>query len=222
MDLADAYRSIRGRLVDLAADLTEEESTLTVLATPAWDVRDTFAHLVGAIDDVLTGTLEGYGTEAWTAAHVTSRTGDTLKTICAEWSRRAPDFEQLLDSTANTYAPLIAGTWTHEQDIRGSLGLKGVGDTGGMELTLDLVDDIGGRIDSAGEGALRIRAGGRVWTLGSSEVAATLDTSPYVLARLVYGRRSAAQIAALDWEGDPTPYLALIGRYDLAQTEIDD
>ena len=222
MDLVNAYGSIRERLIDLAGDLTDAEVGRTVLPTPAWDVRDTYAHLVGAIDDLLTGNLEGYGTDAWTAAQVTKRAEDSLETICSEWTALAPAFESFLADTGLQYAALVAGSWTHEQDIRGSLGLNGIGDTGGMEATLEQVDDMGRRIDSEGLGGLRVQADGRIWTLGTSEIGATLTTSSYVLARLVYGRRSPGQVAAMDWEGDPTPYLGVIGKYGLAAVDIAD
>ena len=150
MDLVAAYRSIYDRLVDLATDLTAENIATTVIPTPDWSVKDTYSHLVGAIDDMITGTLDGYGTDAWTAVHVESRATHSLEEVCQEWSQRVSVFEALLESTGQKHVGLVAGSWTHEQDIRGSLGLKGVGDTGGMHATLELLDRLGPHIDKAG------------------------------------------------------------------------
>ena len=112
--------------------------------------------------------------------------------------------------------------WTHEQDIRGSLGLKGVGDTGGMHATLELLDRLGPHIDEAGLPGLRIVTSDQTWTLGSQAVGATLATTGYMAARLVFGRRSPEQVLALDWDGDPAPFLPVIGAYGLAATDIID
>lgn len=222
MDLASGYRSIRERLMDLATDLTEDEIATTVLPTPDWTIKDTYAHLVGAIVDVLSGNLEGYGSETWTAAHVTARSDASLEAICHEWSSAGPDFERLLDETGMQHVGLVAGSWTHEQDIRGSLGLRGIGATVGMEATLDQVDRIGRRIDDLDLPGLRLVTENRTWALGSTEPAATLTVSDYVLARLVYGRRSPGQVLALDWDGDAGPYLAVLGNYGLASRDIHD
>lgn len=222
MDLASGYRSIRERLTDLAMDLTDDEVATTVLPTPAWTVKDTYAHLVGAIVDVLAGNLDGYGSDAWTAAQVTARSDASLESLCHEWAAAAPDFEQLLADTGMEHVGLVAGSWTHEQDIRGSLGLRGVGDTIGMEATLEQVDRIGRRIDELELPGLRVITATRTWVLGSTEPAATLTVTDYLLARLVYGRRSPGQVLALDWDGEAGPYLAVIGNYGLAARDIHD
>ena len=222
MDLVNAYRSTHGRLIDLESDLTADESSTTVTPTPAWSVKDAYAHLVGAIDDILTGNLDGYGTNAWTAVHVTDRQSDSLGAICREWCKRAPEFEKLLASTGDQYLGLVAGSWTHEQDIRGSIGLRGIRATGGMHATLEQVDEIGARIDATGIGALRVVTEGSTWVLGVDPVGATLSTSEYEMARLVYGRRSIAQVRDMSWDGDPGPYLSVIGKYGLADSEITD
>ena len=60
MDLVAAYRAIYERLIMLSSDLTDDEAATTVLPTPAWSVKDTIAHMVGAIDDVMAGNLEGF------------------------------------------------------------------------------------------------------------------------------------------------------------------
>jgi len=36
-----------------------------------------------------------------------------------------------------------------------------------------------------------------------------LEADTFTVSRALTGRRSTAQIAALPWEGDPTPYLAV-------------
>jgi len=49
--------------------------------------------------------------------------------------------------------------------------------------------------------------------VGEGALGATLTASRWELLRVVAGRRSRAQIAVLDWIGDPEPYLALLPAY---------
>jgi hypothetical protein len=48
---------------------------------------------------------------------------------------------------------------------------------------------------------------------GQSDPAVTLTGDRYELLRALSGRRSRPQIEAMDWEGDPEPYLGLVPAY---------
>jgi hypothetical protein len=61
--------------------------------------------------------------------------------------------------------------------------------------------------------ALRVRYAGKERVTGEGEPAATWSGERFELFRALAGRRSNAQIAAMEWEGDPTPYLDLISMY---------
>jgi hypothetical protein len=55
---------------------------------------------------------------------------------------------------------------------------------------------------------LLVKAGeGGEWIVGEGEPAARLEGAPFDLFRALTGRRSAAQIRALRWTGDPDTYL---------------
>ena len=45
------------------------------------------------------------------------------------------------------------------------------------------------------------------WLLGQGEPQIILNGSDYDLARALLGRRSRAQVQAMDWTGDPAPIL---------------
>ena len=49
---------------------------------------------------------------------------------------------------------------------------------------------------------------------------ATLRIAPYELARVVLGRRSRAQMAAYDWEGDSAPYVAMLPVFTPPENDI--
>ncbi len=207
MSLSTPYIRIHQRLVDLANDLTEAEVATTVPASPAWSVKDVYAHLAGAATDIVNGNTEGVGSDEWTAAQVDPRRQMTLAEVCEEWSEIAPSFVDIVDASGDRLLALVAGNWTHEQDIRGAVALKGLTSGDGLEVVLSRVDEAADRIKAAGAPALQIITPVRHWILGPGEPAATLSTTGFELARIVSSRRSAGQIAGLDWEGDPAPYI---------------
>lgn len=53
MQLAEVYATSRGRMMALAADLTDEQIALPVPATPLWTVGDVYRHVAGPPADVL-------------------------------------------------------------------------------------------------------------------------------------------------------------------------
>ena len=207
MSLSTPYIRIQQRLVDLANDLTETEVAAIVPASPAWSVKDVYAHLAGAATDIVNGNTEGVGSDEWTAAQVDPRRQMTLAAVCEEWSEITPSFVEMVDASGDQLLALVAGNWTHEQDIRGAVGLRGLTSGDGLEVVLRRVDEAADRIKAAGAPALQIITPDRQWTLGPGEAAATLTTTGYELARVISSRRSAGQIAGLDWEGEPTAYI---------------
>jgi hypothetical protein len=56
---------------------------------------------------------------------------------------------------------------------------------------------------------LRLRAGVDEWVVGHGDPDVTVTTEPYELARFICFRRTADQVRAYRWEGDPEPYIAL-------------
>lgn len=54
----------------------------------------------------------------------------------------------------------------------------------------------------------------RELVLGDGEPVATLRGEPFELLRAMSGRRSADRVRALDWEGEPGPFLDLLSAYD--------
>jgi len=57
-------------------------------------------------------------------------------------------------------------------------------------------------------GPLRIEADDASWSLGGDGAPkAALSTTKRELIRAIAGRRSRTQVAAMKWDGDPTPFL---------------
>ena len=53
----------------------------------------------------------------------------------------------------------------------------------------------------------------RTVTLGAGDPGATVRASRFEVLRAMGGRRSADQVLAYGWDGDPTPYVALMSSY---------
>jgi hypothetical protein len=69
------------------------------------------------------------------------------------------------------------------------------------------------RLRHCGLPALRLADGHREWVVGYGDAGAAVTTTCYELFRMISGRRSARQINAYRWTGDPTPYLPVISPY---------
>lgn len=216
MTPSQTYSAVRTRLLDLASTLDEAAQSTAVPALPGWSVRDAYAHLTGICTDVLTGRLTTLAGPEWTAGQVADRAELPFADVCAEWAKAGPNLDAFLAAPGVERGLLmVQDIWQHEQDIRGALGLAADRDVETCTwmatftlryLTHKWPEDLP---------AVRVITGPIDHTLGKGEVAATLRTEPYELARLTLGRRSRAQILALDWEGDPSAMLGSLHSFTM-------
>jgi uncharacterized protein (TIGR03083 family) len=234
MDAAEVYTQSRARMIELAertpADCFEEK----VPATPDWTARDLFSHAVGVAADVAAGQVEGAGTNEWTARQVEERKDKSVAELVDEWRATAEAFDPMVKQAPPGLAGALASdVLHHELDLRGALGPDASGVSGeqldgavdfGVNLMAGFLDR---RIKKAELPGLRVRAANQEWTLGSAsdsgsgEPAATLTTTPIEFFRVLAGRRSEAQVRAMDWDGDPTPYLPVLSAFGpLAATDV--
>jgi uncharacterized protein (TIGR03083 family) len=206
------YGACRERVGELVRGLGAEELARMVPATPAWSVHDVVAHLVGIAVDVNAGKLDGLGSDPWTAAQVDARKDASVDEMLDEWTAAAPQFEAGITALGGLLAAgAVADIWNHEQDIRGALGVEGGRDPEAEKLAIAAYAELrSGTLAAFGVAPLRLRGGVDEWTVGEGEPAATVTTEPYELARLVCFRRTADEIRAYRWEGDPEPYVTAL------------
>jgi hypothetical protein len=76
------------------------------------------------------------------------------------------------------------------------------------------------RLRALGLPALTLRYDGKERTVGEGPSAAALTADRWELVRVLAGRRSRAQIERLEWDGDATPYLALLPTYGERTTDL--
>ncbi|XKK39195.1 maleylpyruvate isomerase family mycothiol-dependent enzyme [Nocardiopsis sp. ARC36] len=201
MDSARIYETCQNRLLDLAATLDGEQLGTVVPACPDWTVRQVYAHLAGLCADVVHGDVTPPAGDEVTARQVADREGHGLEAVLAEWARTAPALLELLTARRRRRHSLPAlDVWHHENDVRGALGLPAQTEDADQLADFPLGGLAGGW--SAQLPPVRVVATdtGQEWALGEG-AALTLRGTAFELARAVTGRRSVAQILAMDWSG---------------------
>lgn len=224
MTTAELYRAVRLKMLELAAGLSREQSERPVPALPGWTVKDAYAHLTGLCADVLEGCMDGAGSAAWTARQVTARSSDDLAAVSAEWVKRGPALDDWLAQAGDHGTIFVAfDVWTHHQDVRSAVGLRGERDLDQIDYlaakALSAFDD---RFRGAGAPALRVITDRVEQNLGDGPPGATLRTSDYELMRILFGRRSVTQITSAPWEGDPTRYVDQLHLFEAPAVDLVD
>lgn len=209
-DLGALYRACRERITDTVLSADPSEWNLTVPATPEWTIHDVIAHLRGVVGDAIAGNMEGAPGDVWTAAQIARGANDDTQVLLEDWATEAPVFEGVLTASGGEgmVSSAVFDVHTHELDILGALRRPlTVPDAAGSWMTARLATGLVEVAAAAGLPALRVvtREGDDI---GAADAVAVLTTTRVDLIRARFGRRSRAQVAALDWGGaDPTPYL---------------
>lgn len=201
-----AYAGVRARMTDLLAGVAPGAFRSLVPACPDWTVHDLMAHVGGVMDDILTGNIEGAGTDAWTAAQVDARRDVATGDLVSAWNERAAQVEALLDAIGPPGRQVVFDAVTHEHDLRGALRAAGARDSDGIAIGLSFLGPaIAGAAAAAGVPTFVVATSdGQSWMAGpdGTEVVAALTAAPFDLLRAATGRRSTAQIRAMAWEGN--------------------
>lgn len=214
-EYAKAHSEGRREVGALLRGLDDAQLKVMTLGCPDWDVRSLVGHLVGVAADMTTGNFPTGDVQEWIQAAVDARSDLPLEGLLDEWEEIGPGIDTWVTNMPPMMSDLLIGDLvTHEQDIRGALGLPG----GREGITYDLalegyLNALGSRIGGAGLPALRVVHDGTERVLGDGEVGATVTASTFEILRSIGGRRTAVQIAALAWDGDPAPYAAIFSNY---------
>ena len=208
------YRQSQEAILEL---VTEENKLLPVPATPGWDLRDVVAHLTGALIDLITGNTRHAPSPAWTAGHVERFSQRDLFEIAFLW-RDAIQWEsaELFERLGVRFLPDIV---THEFDVRGALGNTEDRDEERVHVAFaGLAAFVDRAWRESGIPAVELVTGQDRIVIGDGDPRATARGTAFELSRVLTGRRSPAQVRALDWSADPSPWLehlsALGGRDD--------
>lgn len=196
-DVGDLYRSARLRTTALLEGLDPGQWDLPVPACPGWRVRDVVGHLVGSIEDAVAGRISGVPGPELTAEEVERHALDDPVQLLHLWARMAPGFEDKL--TEGGIWPGFFDVLSHEHDVHGALGTRGAHDTEEVALAAKLL------VRGADLGRpFQVDIGGSVLSSAvSGEDPLVLRADAFEVFRLRLGRRSRAQVLAMDWSADP-------------------
>ncbi len=206
------YLEVVGRVAGLARS-NPEALDRPVPACPEWTAGQVVAHLTGVAEDWVGGHLDHYGSDEWAGAQVARWENRPLDETLAAWTAAAGRFARLgpspLPGTPAMWA--FGDAVVHEADLRPVLapGTRVPGEAVSLGLKAAIAR-WRGELAAAGVPPLDIVAtDARTWRAGDPETpaAATVTSTGHELFRALFGRRSRAQVAAWDWDGDPAVYL---------------
>lgn len=204
---------------DTVTSLITEENQFTIIpACPDWTLRDILGHFVGEFEDLRDGNTAELGQSQWTAAQVARHASSDLAAVKQTWD----ELIAAAGERAREYgAFVLPDIVTHEFDVRGALGNTDNRDTPALIAAAQFFCPIVGRgFAAANVPALRLNFGDKSLVLGEGEPAGELRISPFETNRVVTGRRSLAQIRALDWSTDPSPWIEHISFMPPRSTDL--
>lgn len=198
--IARQYQQTRERIVELLAD-PAVDWTVPVAACPGWSVRDVLAHVAAVAEDCADGTFTGPPTDAETAAQIARFVDHDLEELFSAWTVAAEGLDLMADTTG--VAPPLADVTCHEHDVRAALGRPGARDSDAVwQSSHQLLTILRTPVP------LRVVVEDADYRSGPDdgrEIA--LRTTRFEVLRWRTGRRSRAQLEAMDWSEDPTPVL---------------
>lgn len=219
MPEAEIYRRSREAVSSLFGGLDDESLALTVPETPAWRVRDVLGHLVGGLEDHLSGNDEGAPGPEWTAAHVARLSDRSVTELLARWSELGPRIEERIDGEPRAWTFVVHDVWCHEHDVRSTVGAPRRDDDEALRFSAGAVWALRRRCEGAGLPVPEVVAGDEV-VLGGSGGPTVRFPDLHEVGRALFGRRSESQVRGYDWSGDPTPYVPLISFFDLPSSDL--
>ena len=161
---------------------------------------------------------DGVATPAWTSAQVEARRDRSVTDLLEEWH----GLRAAIDGVCRSgQAPALGmDIVTHEQDIAGALGMPAALDATSVDFAVNgFARRVVKVVGEAGLPPIELTDGAG-WSVGEPG-GVTFIASKHDLIRAMAGRRSARQVTAMDWLGDPTPYLDLLSPFGpLGDTDI--
>jgi uncharacterized protein (TIGR03083 family) len=205
MDKAGAYRRAYERILDVVDDSVAD---VDVPATPGWTVKDVIAHLAGFLSAYRQGGHDAFG-PGWGDEQVEIRRDKSLQQVLHEWSDLVEEPGDLFESGFSAVA--VSDILAHEQDIRSALDRPGGRDDENIVPSAEMAIAWVERAASKAElPPLRIVTEDFDRQIGDGEPATTLRASTFDLYRTLHGRRTVDQVRAMDWDGDPEPWLEVL------------
>jgi uncharacterized protein (TIGR03083 family) len=205
------YQETRERITALVTGVDDAALSTAVAACPGWTVRDVVAHLAAIAEDWVGGRLTGPPTDDETAAQIARYGAQDMAEILLAWATASAQLDRMAENQG--VEPPLGDVTSHEHDIRGALGAPGALDSAAVWYSSDrLLTNLRTPVP------LRVTVEDAQYRSGPDDLAEIrLRTTRFDALRWRTGRRSHAQLAAMDWSDDPTPvldHLCLFGPAD--------
>ena len=208
------YLACLERVVDTVGTIgAVAADRITIRACPQWTPRDLVGHLAGLAEDWVTTRLDGYASEAWTAAQIARHADQPLHDVLADW-HVAGNRLVALDEHPTMGRPArwaLGDALVHEADLYESIGSD-------QRPPLEpIVRHLGAAmarwsptLANAGIALHVVTDTAQQWTIGAPDGdGITVSVDEYDCWRTIYGRRGRAATTNLRWSGDPTAIIAL-------------
>lgn len=212
------YRGVRQQVTAAVGGMSDEQLSATVPGCPLWSARDLIAHQAGVARDFVEDRLDGAPSPAWTAVHVADRKDRPVGAVIDEWNEFGPQLEDLVRS-GERHGRLLNNPYVDAAVHCADLSAVVPVGRPDREVWLAALEFCLGNHKGDEPGSLRVVTEDAGYEVGAGEPAVEVKTDSYELFRAVYGRRSAAQITAWAWSGDPSAWSVELPR--LPQTEYD-
>lgn len=212
--VARLYQETRARITALVTGLDDAGWSTAVSACPGWSVRDVVVHVTAVADDWVSGRLSGAPTDEETAAQIVRFRDHDVGELLSTWTEAAAQMVRQAE-TAGVKPPLGDVT-VHEHDIRSAIGHPGDRDSAAVQLSSDqLLTNLRTPVP------LRVTVEDAEYRSGPDDGCEIgLRTTRFEALRWRTGRRSRAQLVAMDWSGDPTPVLDHLYLFGPAHADI--
>ncbi len=211
------YRQSQGRILSL---VNNSNADMPVHACPGWTVRDTVAHLLGTLKDLIAGKIEESASDDWSANHIEQAKDRSLSDLTAEWHVRSNTTPGIFERYG---ALLVADLVTHEFDIK-----HAVGNTQGRDLqvartvALFYLNALDQAWREDGVPPLRVLTENTSLDIGGENPEISVEMGWWEIGRVISGRRSIDQVKALAWSGDPEPWLDHLFVFGPRDTPLDE
>ncbi len=214
--VARIYQDTKERITTMVNALDDAGLKTAVAACPGWSIRDVVAHLAATADDIGQGRLTGAPTDDETAAQIARFDGQHVSDVIAAWTDAAAHLDHLAE-TRGVELP-VGDVTSHEHDVRAALGRPGARDSDAVRYSSDrLLKNLRTPVP------LRVAVEDGEYRSGPDDGAEIrLRTTRFEAVRWRTGRRSRAQLAAMDWSEDPARVLDHLYMFGPADTDIDE
>ena len=212
--LARLYEETRTRVTELLAAQEGPAWKNPADACPGWSVRDVVAHMTAVAQDWADGRLSGAPSDEQTAEHVTRFPGLDETALLQAWADAGRRLEELAGTDG--LEPPLGDIACHEHDIRGALGSPGARDAESVHWTAHtLIGMLRPPVP------LRVVVEDGEYRSGPAEGdELVLRTTRFEALRWRTGRRSRAQLAAMDWSADPSAVLDHLCLFGPARSDV--